>query len=70
MTGALNAGGKNLKFPDLDTGVVQINPAPGAGCTDLNQFALDATGRYMYCDGSTWQSAAMPITQVQTINLH
>jgi len=70
MTGALNAGGKNLKFPDLDAGVVQINIAPGAVCSDVNQFALDATGRYMYCDGSTWQSAAMPVTQVQTTHLY
>jgi len=70
MTGALNAGGNNLKFPDLDTAVVQINLAPGAGCTTPNQFALDAAGRYMYCDGSTWLSAAKPITQVQTINLY
>lgn len=70
MTGALNAGGNDLKMPDLDAGGVQINEISGAACTELNRVALDASGRYMYCDGSVWKSAALPVTQIQTENFY
>lgn len=66
MSGMLSAGSNNLTSPELGAGVAQINLAPGAACTEQNSFALDGTGRYMYCDGATWQSAAKPVIEQRT----
>lgn len=66
MTNALNSGDHNLTFNDVDTSTMQINVSAGTTCSQQNQVALGTTGRFMYCNGATWQSAAMPITQTKT----
>ena len=62
MSGQLNAGGNDVSFPNAGTTVTQITETAGAACSDVNRFAMDGSGRYMYCNGSSWQPTAKQVT--------
>jgi hypothetical protein len=66
MTATLDAGGYDMTFPNAGTSVARITETAGSSCSDVNRFAMDSTGRYMYCDGNTWKTTAKQVTEETT----
>lgn len=48
------------------TNVTQISGIASGTCSQVNALAMDNTGRYFYCDGSSWQPTAVPVQQYIT----